>query len=156
LTNFENKTIIETPQNLSGNIKMTRFIAVMLACTILLTAFGCGRSGPVSIHGIVSVDGQPLERGKIDFQPADNKGPTAAAAIQDGKYECEVMPGTKTVSITGGKVTGKHPFTPGNPASPMVEELKSLVPACYNTESTLSCDVIYGTSLYDFKLKTNP
>ena len=135
---------------------MMRTIAGTLALTTLFTAFGCSPSGPISIHGTVTVDGQPLERGKIDFQPADDNGPMAAAVIKAGKYECPVMPGTKTVRITGGKVVGQHPFTPGNPASPMVEDIKSQVPSCYNTETTLSCDVSYGTSVYDFKLKSNP
>jgi hypothetical protein len=135
---------------------MLKSIAMILAATVLLFAFGCNRSGPIAVFGTVSVDGQPLERGKIDIQPADNKGPNAAAAILAGKYECSVMPGKKTIRITGGKVVGQHPFTPGNPASPMVEDIQSLVPSCYNTETTLSCEVIYGTSAYDFQLKSKP
>jgi hypothetical protein len=133
-----------------------KFTAAAIVSAMLITTFGCGNSGPISIHGIVTVDGQPLERGKIDFQPADGKGPTAAAEIKEGKYECSAMPGTKTVRISGGKVAGQHPFTPGNPSSPMVEEIKSLVPSRYNTETTLSCEMLRGTSEYDFKLKSSP
>ncbi len=135
---------------------MWRSIAAALSAALLLTAAGCGGSGAISIHGIVTVDDQPLERGKIDFQPADGKGPTAAAVIKDGKYECAAMPGTKTVRITGGKVAGKHPFTPGNPASPMVEDIEPLVPSRYNTETTLTSEIERGTSKYDFKLQSKP
>jgi hypothetical protein len=135
---------------------MMKTIGMILSSAILLFAFGCNHSGPITVSGTVTVDDQPLERGKIDFQPADDKGPTAATTITGGKYECPVVPGKKKIRISGGKVTGKHAFTPGNPASPMVEDIKSLVPSCYNTETTLSCEVSYGTSEYDFKLKSKP
>jgi hypothetical protein len=132
---------------------MKYFLAAM-AFIILLSAIGCGNSGPMPVSGVVTLDGQPLERGKLDFQPTDNKGPTAAAVIKDGKYDCSVMPGGKTVRITGGKVTGKHQFTPGVAESPMVEDIKPLVPSCYNTESTLTCEIVRGTSSYNFDLKS--
>jgi hypothetical protein len=135
---------------------MSKIIAAALVSTCLATAIGCGGSGPVSIGGIVTVDDQPLDRGKIDFEPADGKGSTAAAVIRDGRYQCAAMPGAKKVRITGGKVAGSHPFTPGNPASPMVEDIKPLVPSCYNTETTLSCEIARGTSAYDFKLRSKP
>jgi hypothetical protein len=135
---------------------MGKFIAMALVSACLVTAIGCGRNGPVSIGGVVTVDDQPLDRGKIDFEPADGKGSTAAAVIRDGRYQCAAMPGVKTVRITGGKALGKHPFTPGNPASPMVEDVKSLVPPCYNSETTLSCEIVHGTSAYDFKLRSKP
>jgi hypothetical protein len=135
---------------------MMKFFAIVLTCAALLAASGCGRSGPISIQGTVTVDGKPLERGKIDFLAVEDKGPTAAAVIKDGKYECEAMPGKKNVRITGGKVVGQHRYTPDNPASPMVEEVKSLIPDRYNAETPLSCEIEYGKSLYDFPLQTKP
>jgi hypothetical protein len=144
----------KTTSNMNRNKK--KAFAILLACAILFPAVGCGSKGPVSIVGTVTVDGKPLERGKIDFQPADNKGPIAAAAIKDGKYECAVMPGKKTIRITGGKVTGQHPFTPGNPSSPMVEDIQSLVPPCYNIATTLTCEIEYGKPTQNFDLKSKP
>jgi hypothetical protein len=126
---------------------------VILASALLLTAFGCNNKGPVDVQGTVTLDGQPLPRGRIDFQPSDGKGPMTGAAIRDGKYAGTVMPGIKTVRITGGKVVGSHLFTPGNPASPIVEDIKSLVPPCYNTQTTLSCEIARDKEIYDFELK---
>jgi hypothetical protein len=133
-----------------------KLILGLLAAAFLLTVVGCGGNSPISISGLVTVDDQPLDRGKVDFEPADGKGTTAAAVIRDGRYQCMAMPGGKKIRITGGKVVGQHPFTPGNPASPMVEDIKSLVPARYNTETTLSCEIVRGTSSYDFKLQSRP
>jgi hypothetical protein len=133
-----------------------RFLGTVLAVAILLGIGGCNRSGLVDVQGIVTVNGQPLPRGKIDFQSAEGKGPTAAAEIRDGKYQCPVMPGPKTVRITGGKVVGSHRYTPDNPASPMVEDIQSLVPPCYNTETKLACEIESGKTAYDFALKSKP
>ncbi|MBN2577627.1 MAG: hypothetical protein JXB10_01370 [Pirellulales bacterium] len=133
-----------------------RLSLILLTAALLPAVFGCRGKGPVAVSGEVTLDGQPLERGRIDFQPADGNGPMTAAPIRDGKYEGSVHPGMKTIRITGGKVVGSHPFTPGNPASPMVEDIESLVPPCYNTETTLSCEITRGQSTYDFELKSKP
>jgi hypothetical protein len=135
---------------------MSKLVFRLLAASCLAAVAGCGGNAPVSISGLVTVDDRPLDRGKIDFEPADGRGTTAAAVIRDGRYQCESMPGIKKVRITGGKVIGQRPFTPGNPASPMVEEIKSLVPARYNTETTLSCEIVRGTASYDFRLESKP
>jgi hypothetical protein len=127
-----------------------------LAVVVVLMALGCHSRGPMAIQGTVTLDGQALSRGRIDFQPADGKGPTAAAVIRDGKYECSALPGRKTVRITGGKVVGSHHFTPDNPASPIVEDVQPLGPPCYNTATTLSCEMTRGKSIYNFELKSKP
>ncbi|MBN2024857.1 MAG: hypothetical protein JW809_18910 [Pirellulales bacterium] len=132
---------------------MKRFAAAM-ASALLLTALGCGGDGLTAIHGTVTVDGVPLERGDITFEPSDGKGPIAAATITDGKYEAPVTTGQKTVRITGGKVIGKRRFTE-HPDSPMIEDVKPLVPPCYNTNTTLRTEITSGQSTYDFELKSS-
>jgi len=126
----------------------------VLASALLLTALGCGGNGLTAIHGTVTLDGQPLQRGRIELEPSGRPGPIAAAEIVDGKYEVRVMRGTKTVRISGGKVIGQHHFA-ANPANPMVEDISSLVPTCYNTETTLTCEVARGQTTYDFHLKSS-
>lgn len=133
---------------------MTRWILVV-AVVLLATLPGCGPSGPTPVHGTIMLDGKPLERGRIEFEPADGKGPLAAAEITDGKYDLPVMPGKKVVRITGGKIIGRHPFSE-DPNSPMVEDVQPLVGPAYNTNSTLNCDVSPGQDSYDFELKTKP
>ena len=88
----------------------------------------------------------------MHFEPAGGKGPTAAATIIDGHYEVRVMPGKKSVRISGGKVVGKHRITPG---APLVDKIQEMVPECYNSRTTLKCDIVRGQTAYDFALSSS-
>ncbi len=123
------------------------------ALLILLGVCGCGNP-MTTIKGTVTLDGQPLERGRIEFAPSDGKGPLAAAEIRDGAYEVLLLTGTKTVRITGGKVIGQRPFTT-HPSSPMIEDIKPLVPACYNENTTLVREIASGQTVCDFELRSD-
>jgi hypothetical protein len=126
-----------------------------LAVVLLAALAGCGPDGPMPVHGTIMLDGKPLERGRIEFEPADGKGPLAAAEITDGKYDAAAFPGKKVVRITGGRVVGRHPFSEAA-NSPMVEDIQPLLGPAYNSNSTLGCDVSRGQQTYDFELKTTP
>jgi hypothetical protein len=136
---------------------------VWLASLVLA---GCGSAGdnlprqPVS--GKVTLDGKPLERGTISFQP-DSGLPTAAAvAITAGQYSMAraqgLVPGAYRVLISStpqspvtiDPATGMPP-PPGQPTPPP----KELLPAKYNASSTLSAEVKEGaTNRFDFALDT--
>jgi hypothetical protein len=127
---------------------------------------GCGSPGdnlprePVS--GTVTLDGKPLERGTISFQP-DSALPTAAAVpITAGSYSMAraegLVPGTYRVLISStppavvtiDPTTGMPP-PPGKPTPPP----KELLPAKYNASSTLSAEVKAGAAnRFDFALET--
>jgi hypothetical protein len=126
---------------------------LLAASFMLLVVLGCGGNQPMAIHGTVTLDGRALERGRVEFEPADGKGPIAAAEIIDGKYEMKAMPGRKTIRITGGKVIGRHPFSE-DPASPPVEDIQPLVGPSYNTDTTLAREIARGQAAYDFELKS--
>jgi hypothetical protein len=133
---------------------MKRFASLPILL-LIVTMLGCGGHKLTAVQGTITVDGQPLERGQIEFEPVEGEqGPLAAATITDGKYEVAVMPGRKLVRITGGKVIGQHHFT-SDPRSPMVDDIESQTPACYNTESTLKREIVSGQSKYDFELKSS-
>src|SRR5690348_6549122 len=75
-----------------------RFFSLLV---FLLPACGSNLS---SVSGEVSYEGQPIEKGRINFAPADGKGPTAGGPIANGKYEVSgLLPGTKIVEITAVK-----------------------------------------------------
>ncbi|HBO44183.1 MAG TPA: hypothetical protein DD670_09670 [Planctomycetaceae bacterium] len=131
---------------------MKRYL-VVLASVLLLVAAGCADGKPTAIRGTVTLDGQPLERGRIEFRPLDETGPIAAAEIVDGNYEGLAMAGKKTVVITGGKVVGRRPFTEA-PGSPMIEDVQPLVGAEYNDNSKLTCDITPIQTQYDFALES--
>jgi hypothetical protein len=133
--------------------EMNAKLGGILALLVVLAIGGCGGSGPMEITGTVTFAGQPVENGAIEFEPSDGKGPLAAGVIKDGRYTLQVMPGPKRVRIEGFKVIGRRQFTPGNPASPMVDITEPIVPERFNTKTTLTHEITRGTSTCDFDLK---
>lgn len=134
---------------------MKRF-ALLAAAAMLTTVLGCGGDGFMDITGKVTLDGKPLERGRIEFTPSSDSGggPIEAADIIDGAYQARPMSGKKTVRISGGKLIGQHPFSP-EPGAPMVDDIEELVGPEYNTNTTLQCDITSGQATYDFELKSS-
>jgi len=123
------------------------FLIVALA---FLQFVGCYRSaGPelAPVTGTVTLDGKPLDRATVMFQPASGR-PSFGTTDKDGKYAMRytierlgVMPGTSTVSITsvveddqGNKVRGE------------------LLPRKYHSQTELTADVQAQASVFDFKL----
>jgi hypothetical protein len=75
-------------------------LALMLAAPTLV---GCKDSKSL-IHGNVTYEGAPINRGQITFSPADGHGTAGSAPIEGGKYSVEnVLPGKKIVQIIGVK-----------------------------------------------------
>lgn len=67
---------------------------------VALAAAGCGGdSSSASVHGNVTLDGQPLEYGLIRFEISATD--SFSAPIEDGKYMASTaVPGEATVTIT--------------------------------------------------------
>jgi hypothetical protein len=125
-----------------------RCLAAVL--TLLPLAAGCGKNRPLELGGAVTYQGQPVQKGRITFLPADGNGPATAAVIADGKYTATVYPGAKRVQIEGWKVVGQRPYSVGNPK--MVDVLEPLVPARYNEQSELKAEIRGGMKSLDFNL----
>ena len=71
---------------------------------VLLAALPGCRQSTSSIHGNVTYEGAPIQRGQITFAPADKHGAAKSGQIESGKYTIEnVLPGPKIVMITGVK-----------------------------------------------------
>ena len=124
------------------------------AASVLWSALfvGCADDGLVPVHGSVRVDGQPVELGTISFTPADGKGPSAEAVINAGAYTVSVAPGRKKVAIHGHKKVGEQfPWGKDNPPAPIYEEA---VPARYNKNSELQCEINDTNSQHDFELES--
>jgi len=60
---------------------------------------GCKDANTATIHGDVSLDGQPLEYGSITFTPV--KGQAFGAVVTDGAYKADNkgVPGKATVMV---------------------------------------------------------
>ena len=127
-----------------------RYVALMgaLALMVAIACAGCG-AGEVRhrVSGTVTYAGLPVEMGSITFDPGDPSLTPDGAEIVDGRYQCEVRPGTMTVRITGSR---KCPPVPGDPDT----VYEDYIPAPHNTNSTRTVEIT-GTETIDFDL-TSP
>ena len=127
--------------------------------TVLLLGGGCGSDEVkrVAVKGTVTLDGAPLEQGRILFEPAaGNTGPSAGASIQGGVFEVPaaggVVAGKNRVRINANKPTGKK--IKSSFSDQMLDETEEAIPAKYNAQSTLEADVGAGENELDFDLKS--
>jgi hypothetical protein len=129
----------------------------LLVGIVLTGAFlcaGCNSgSAKAKIRGKVTLDGQPVPTGSISFIPADGKGQTAGAMIQDGVYEAEVSAGSMRVEIRYAKVVGKRKLY-DTPDSPTVDRTEEQIPPKYNTQSQLVETITTKRSEINFDLKS--
>jgi hypothetical protein len=64
---------------------------------------GCGAK-VASVSGRVTYENQPIEKGTINFMPADGVGSIAGGEVSGGKYQvAKIPPGKKIVEITAVK-----------------------------------------------------
>jgi hypothetical protein len=114
-----------------------------LAVLLLPLLVGCGPSGPeiAYVSGKVTLDGQPLPYASIIFIP-ENGRPAGAATDENGNYVLNfdddrqgTMPGKNSVRIT----TQRDPYE--DKSGKQIPGSKELVPARYNSNSTLEFDV---------------
>jgi hypothetical protein len=130
-------------------------VAVVLACLLP----GCG--GPAepefqraAVRGTVTLDGEPVENGTVTFYPIEGTvGPSAAQAIQQGKYELAeedgAVVGTNRVEVRATRKTGKKiEEGPPSPPGTMVDEIVS-------ARITEEQEVKAGENTFDFQLSLN-
>jgi len=134
------------------------WIAGILGWVLVLS--GCGGSSDnlprEAVSGSVTVEGQPLAKGTILFNPTSDKLPTTATGgINDGKYSIPraegLVPGTYKVAISSvGEAEMKLVHgAPGKLAPPP----KNLISKQFNTNTKLTAEVIGGeTNTFDFEL----
>lgn len=145
----------------SGSWDMTEPVwATVLAVIAGIPLWGgcSGSAARQAIQGVVTVDGQPLEKGQITFVPLlGTQGPTAGAAIIDGRF---------TVARVGGPFVGKFrvEITASRPGKEKtidrisgkpVESFEQYIPRKYNAESQLEAEVKAGeANRFEYALTT--
>jgi hypothetical protein len=139
---------------LSMNSRLVLLVAALAAC---VTSAGCGGPTAPSLKGKVTLDGAPVTSGNIMFLPEDSEDRKAAAAIADGNYtipaEEGLKPGKYRVEVSWRKPTGRK--MPSADPGIAMDETKEVIPAKYNTESTLTAELSAGQAEKDFALRTN-
>ena len=78
---------------------------------------GCQKGNGVLVQGTVSVKGELVDSGMIQFVPVDGGTAEAGGTIQKGKFAVTVPPGEKIVRIRGYRVQGKKKISGSTPGS---------------------------------------
>ena len=95
---------------------------------IICTCMGCGSGNPLErqpISGAVTINGTPLEKGSIQFEPLEKKGVASGAVITAGKYSIPETKGLPTgkykvlISSIGGGAGQDAPKGPPGTAKPV-------------------------------------
>jgi hypothetical protein len=116
----------------------------LLTSVLLVALTGCGSSGPeiAYVTGKVTMDGKPLPNAAVVFVP-ENGRPAGARTDEDGTYVLNfaqgrkgAIPGASTIRIMTFRDADQDENGQPIPGSP------ETVPARYNTESTLTFEVV--------------
>jgi hypothetical protein len=129
-------------------------LGTALALTVLV---GCGARKAV-VSGLVTLDGQPLDRGDMQFFPVAGDGQTSFAFIgPDGRYRAELSPTRTKVVIHLSRVVKKVKEYENVPDSPLVEIREEVLPARYSdmNKTELHIDAVPGDNQVDFDLKSD-
>ncbi|MCA9268085.1 MAG: hypothetical protein KDA41_06420 [Planctomycetales bacterium] len=117
---------------------------------VWLLAAACGCGGPVTyeVTGSVAYDGEPVERGEINFVPTEPGAAAEGGLIENGRYSFRASPGAKRVEIRGSR-----PLPPERQTQPEMGLMyDDYIPAIYNRESKLTADVGPDSRQFDFDL----
>jgi hypothetical protein len=133
-------------------------IALLILAGFLASSVGCGGDnlGRQAVSGSVNVDGTPLQKGTINFQPLE-KGVGSGASIEGGKYAMARKNGLPAgkyrvvinapVPGTGGQADLSAP--PGEPPPPPQE----LIPEDWNAKSEHTIEIKSGKNEHNFDVQ---
>ncbi len=116
--------------------------------TLLLIGWaGCGGSNQdvAPVHGRITLDGQPLPHAGVEFR-APGKPPSGGFTDQDGHYELIFKRGVKGAPIGTNRVTILE--------DTQMTHRPQRVPARYNQNSELDCEVKSGDNEFNFDVTT--
>ena len=137
-----------------------RILAVGLLCAGCLLLTGCSGKGVQTgtVSGTVTLDGQPLADGTINFNSLDGNTPTSGGKITNGSFSVAVPRGLQKVMISSPVVKSSRKAYENDPNSPLVNEYKESLPVKYTNpfETPLSVDVNASSVKQDFALSSTP
>jgi hypothetical protein len=112
-----------------------------------------------AVTGTVTLDGQPLSEGMIQFEPAERKPGTTLAVgeIKDGKFAIDrtlgPVPGNYKILISS-RPPIKH--DPTQSPGPLPKAAPEKVPAQFNSKSTLTKEITDASvNTVELDLKSN-
>ena len=145
------------PQGLAYG-KMARFCGI---CVVIATCFGCGNNGPrrAAVSGHVTLDGQPIDEGVIQFLPVEGTvGPETGGVIAKGQYDIPQqrgpVVGKSRVELRASKKTGRKIQDPTGRPGTLTDEYKEMFPPSSNTNSSLVREIKDDHNTLDFDIRT--
>jgi hypothetical protein len=115
---------------------MKRNCLATLAIALAFATVGCGGGNEATVEGIVTFDGQPLNRGTVSFIPEAGGAGAMATIAPDGTFEARtgstagLQPGEYTITVQAREDS----VMPAKGALPMPGEL--ITPKKYGSAST--------------------
>jgi len=136
---------------------MARFASVFMLA-LSLVCLGCGDGTPSSklnrnaVSGKVTLDSKPLPHGSIVFHPLSPSGESTVSGttIKEGAFTLEEANGLPVgkykVVITATSAEGTQAADPqaAMDAAAKPAEESALIPAKYNSNTELTCDIVNG------------
>ena len=145
-------------------------VAFLFTALALTSAVGCKRSETVAMSGAITLNAKPVPSGTLVLTPLEaGAGPSTGTSIENGRYDIAADRGPRRnkkyrVEISSIETPNSNSGT-GNIGEDQLAGLKAsqgeqrvfaeLIPAIYNSESTLEITVPNNVSRfeYDFQLK---
>jgi hypothetical protein len=134
-----------------------RLLLLCLGALLLAPGIGCGVKLPPlgRVRGLVTLDGKPVPNADVCFLAADGAASFACTDDQ-GRYELS-YPVAKGKGA--GAMIGKHrvvinTIRPNDGSLPAPAVPPVPIPACYNSQTTLTADVKPGENEINFALKS--
>jgi hypothetical protein len=137
-------------------------LSSLFVTAVVMAIIGCGlgASGP-NVTGSITLDGAPLESGRIVFEP-QGTGKMAVAMVTQGTYEIPAdqapTPGKYLIRITAERPTGRKTTIESRSLEDQApeEQYEQYLPAKYNSRSELTLEITNNSGrTFDFPLTSN-
>ncbi|QDT48970.1 hypothetical protein Pan258_30170 [Symmachiella dynata] len=130
------------------------FVATFMAMLVTMTGCGGGADTPKlgTVHGMVTMDGQPVSGVLVFFQP-DGGGPQSIAKVNDdGSYTAIYYP------VAEGAAEGVEGVSVG-PCTVKVNHMlgyatRGKIPEKYGAQSELKLEVLPGDNPFDIAMES--
>ena len=126
---------------------MNRHQICLLIAALSCFCVGCGGDGLIAVSGTISWNGEPIEKGMINFYPADPSQRPHGSPITDGKFQFRTSPGEKRVEVFADRPVGEP-----DPVM-KVQRREQYIPTRYNEQTELTANVSESDRTFEFVLE---
>lgn len=145
-------------KNGAWDTRIHRAASLCVLCLVL----GCGgvdeSAGRASVQGSVTLDGEPVRGGTLNFMGRGDGQRNASVRVEDGRYEIPKERGPNLGKYRV-EVYWKKPVGLGDDADELAAEgdvqMEERIPSQFNENSTLEVEIVAGENVHNFDLKSN-